>query len=474
MEFIQRAIFGNCGVGINISREAPFTVQLLHEGRSAHRSGLIKPGDVIVSIAGESLQGKSVDQLTGLMLGPPSSPVELGLSRGSVLLRVWLLRSPSKLTQVEVQKQRDLQSKRGGVSQQSSRSSVHRQASRMTDTSYLMSQASIGSLGEEASIGSSGEESYRASIGSLGEESYRELGNEQSFDPDRLHLEASIMSQYSFHGGGGAESEKSFDPDAMYGERSLAMISEKSFDPEMLVTNLCAQDSFDPDRDGVYPEASDASFDPDRMGFLVSPAKVCQEASDASFDPDRMGFLVQEESFDPEREEQRRSLVFSVSSEMSFDPERLYLERSGVSLGEKSYDPENDARVYPENSDMSFDPERLHYEDSRYTIASQNSFDPERSQASMHSEQSFDPEQASMRSEASYDPESSQGSMREDKSFDPDLSTTLPGTSSELSFDPDRSNASIQSDQSFDPERKHASEEEGEEDEEAHGDERRA
>lgn len=56
MEFIQRAIFGNCGVGINISREAPFTVQLLHEGRSAHRSGLIKPGDVIVSIAGESLQ----------------------------------------------------------------------------------------------------------------------------------------------------------------------------------------------------------------------------------------------------------------------------------------------------------------------------------------------------------------------------------------------------------------------------------
>ena len=130
MEFLQRAI-GHCGVGINISREAPFTVQLLHEGRSAHRSGLIKPGDVIVSIAGESLQvvasplsprrgfvirassaitphltfyaaaqGKSVDQLTGLMLGAPSSPVELGLSRGSVLLRVWLLRSPSKLSQV--------------------------------------------------------------------------------------------------------------------------------------------------------------------------------------------------------------------------------------------------------------------------------------------------------------------------------------------------------------------------------------
>ena len=55
MEFLQRAI-GYCGVGINISRETPFTVQLLHEGRSAHRSGLIKPGDVIVSIAGESLQ----------------------------------------------------------------------------------------------------------------------------------------------------------------------------------------------------------------------------------------------------------------------------------------------------------------------------------------------------------------------------------------------------------------------------------
>ena len=41
-----------------------------------------------------------MDQLTGLMLGAPSSPVELGLSRGSVLLCVWLLRSPSKLTQV--------------------------------------------------------------------------------------------------------------------------------------------------------------------------------------------------------------------------------------------------------------------------------------------------------------------------------------------------------------------------------------
>ena len=34
------------------------------------------------------------------------------------------------------------------------------------------------------------------------------------------------MSQYSFHGGGGAESEKSFDPDALYGERLSPEILE--------------------------------------------------------------------------------------------------------------------------------------------------------------------------------------------------------------------------------------------------------
>jgi len=66
MDFLQRA-FGACGVGMNISREAPFTVQLLHEGRSAHRSGLIKIGDVIVSISGESLRVAPLPE--------PSSPI---------------------------------------------------------------------------------------------------------------------------------------------------------------------------------------------------------------------------------------------------------------------------------------------------------------------------------------------------------------------------------------------------------------
>ena len=37
----------------------------------------------------------------------------------------------------------------------------------------------------------------QASIGSLGEESYRELGNELSFDPDRLRDK---ISQEKWHG----------------------------------------------------------------------------------------------------------------------------------------------------------------------------------------------------------------------------------------------------------------------------------
>ena len=140
--------------------------------------------------------------------------------------------------------------------------------------------------------------------------------------------------------------------------------------------------------------------------------RVFPEESDVSFDPDRMGFLAPsaEESFDPDRER-----VMPITSEMSFDPERcappagleaccaprpslrraracaraaagrLAFEMSAASIAERSYDPEADAdargALFPINSEMSFDPEKLHFdfEASRLSAAPQPSFDPENS-----------------------------------------------------------------------------------------------
>ena len=51
-------------------------------GSPAEAAG-IQPGDVIVSVNGTSLDGKTIDQATALIKGPENTTVELGLTRGT-------------------------------------------------------------------------------------------------------------------------------------------------------------------------------------------------------------------------------------------------------------------------------------------------------------------------------------------------------------------------------------------------------
>ena len=73
------------------------------------RSGIIKPGDVIAKIDAVPLAGETVATLTQLMLGPPGSFVEITLHRGPQMICVSLVRSPSKLTPLQVNHQREAQ-----------------------------------------------------------------------------------------------------------------------------------------------------------------------------------------------------------------------------------------------------------------------------------------------------------------------------------------------------------------------------
>jgi len=126
------------------------------------RSGIIKPGDVIAMIDGVPLAGETVAKLTQLMLGPPGSFVDLTLHRGAQTLCVSLIRSPAKLTPLQVNQQREANAAqrragaRGGVLKE--RSTL----SRMTENSYVVSQSSFASIDDHE---------------------YRELGGEQSWDP---------------------------------------------------------------------------------------------------------------------------------------------------------------------------------------------------------------------------------------------------------------------------------------------------
>jgi hypothetical protein len=336
-----------CGVGMNITSDQPFTVQLMHEGRSAHRcalhaslsllaspavdglrasrwnvctaphapvpsvvtgtacvclfvcvcmtardcagwvcsSGIIKPGDVIAMIDGVPLAGETVAKLTQLMLGAPGSLVELTLYRGAQTIVVWLIRSPSKLTPLQVNQQREAQN--AGKNRSGGKGGVMRERSamsRMTENSFLVSQSSYASIDDNE---------------------YRELGGEQSWDPDALASQPSLVaSEASFDPERvvfNQMSEKSFDPEAMQDERDL--MSERSFDPEMLVQ--MSEKSFDPE-----------SFDADAHSM----------ASEKSFDPEMMGFMS-EKSFDPEAQEALNQMSgLSLSSQKSFDPEMLDLE----------------------------------------------------------------------------------------------------------------------------------------------------
>jgi carboxyl-terminal processing protease len=73
------------GVGMSVSTvPLGLRVEEVYDGSPAKAGGL-KVGDVIVSVNGTSLKGKTSDQSTALIKGPTGSSVTLGLERGKSL-----------------------------------------------------------------------------------------------------------------------------------------------------------------------------------------------------------------------------------------------------------------------------------------------------------------------------------------------------------------------------------------------------
>ena len=325
-------------------------------------------------IDGVALAGETVAKLTQLMLGPPGSFVELTLHRGAQVIEVWLMRSPSNLTPLQVNQQREKQTmckrkQRAGVTNE--RSTM----SRMTENSYLESQSSFASIDDDV---------------------YRELGGEDSWDPEAMAAQPSmVMSEASFDPERmvtNQMSEKSFDPECMQDAHDL--MSERSFDPEMLVQ--MSEKSFDPEM-----------YDPDAQSL----------ASQKSFDSEMIGFMS-EKSFDPESENALRQM--SLMSQKSFDPEMIDLQDL---KSERSFDPEcAEAAVNMSiNSQKSFDPELLHFDQSGASMFSQGSFDAELHLANNNQDDQDDDSEGS---DASFDPEQAAGkraaSISSENSFDPE------------------------------------------------------
>ena len=351
----------------------------MHEGRSAHRSGIIKPGDVLAEIDGVALAGGTVAKLTQLMLGPPGSFVQLTLHRGAQTVLVWLIRSPSKLTPLQVNQQRERQVQATAKTRGAAKGSLARErsaVSRLTEASYLVSQSSFASIDDDQP---------------------RELGGEQSWDPDTMATQVSMVM-----------SEASFDPERLVMDELRV---EQSFDPERAMhdgSDLTSERSFDPE---MLVQMSEKSFDPERMSMI----------SEKSFDPDRMGFMseqsmshISQKSFDPE------AMRSQHLSEPSFDPEFLHFEESRLSV----------------TSGRSFDADHLHFEPSRLSLSRVLATLPEAS-----STQHKDCGQSSQTSDDSFDPESAAHGSRSglpEQSFDAEADGNRPSSaSSERSFDPE-------------------------------------
>ncbi|EKX41147.1 hypothetical protein GUITHDRAFT_164491 [Guillardia theta CCMP2712] len=356
-----------CGVGLQITSAQPYVVQMLHEGRSAHRSGLIKPGDVLAAIDGLPTRSMSIVDITSRMLGTPGSFVRLSIFRGAQQMEIWLMRQAVKLTPLQAQQQRDFQSQ-----QELGKRRVEQQSSRMTERSFAMSQMSFVSIDENE---------------------HASLGGERSYDPTSISKQFSVYSEVSFDPesskfAAAVESERSFDPDRYL--KQLSYLSEKSFDPEMLVTKLSGERSYDPDidRESLY---SQASFDPDRMGFM----------SEKSFDPESEAFRQMSITRSRVAAIATSSLTFARKS---FDPESAMEASQSCSVlpvqntkREKSFDPDN-FDVFPENSEMSFDPDLLSFPNKSFTSSlAESSYDPEESDernGRKENSKSFDPEES--------------------------------------------------------------------------------
>jgi len=105
-------------LGIQVSRpvgvdEGPYEVVGLADGGAAHKSGALKPGDLVYEVNGQSVTSLSMDQVSQLLRGPATSPVQMLLSSppGSVGARSGedsLLASSRSQSPVSVDRRRAL------------------------------------------------------------------------------------------------------------------------------------------------------------------------------------------------------------------------------------------------------------------------------------------------------------------------------------------------------------------------------
>jgi carboxyl-terminal processing protease len=71
------------GIGVSVSgRDGAPRIVEVYEDTPAQRAGLL-PGDVLVRINGQSLEGMAIDEMTTLVRGPAGTDVELTVHRGS-------------------------------------------------------------------------------------------------------------------------------------------------------------------------------------------------------------------------------------------------------------------------------------------------------------------------------------------------------------------------------------------------------
>uniref|UniRef100_A0A6U6E581 WW domain-containing protein n=1 Tax=Guillardia theta TaxID=55529 RepID=A0A6U6E581_GUITH len=73
------------GIGLLLSRDPPYKILSIHPQVQQAHAGLINIGDEVVAINGESLKGKSWEQVRSLALGEEASDVLLQLLPGSAL-----------------------------------------------------------------------------------------------------------------------------------------------------------------------------------------------------------------------------------------------------------------------------------------------------------------------------------------------------------------------------------------------------
>ncbi len=62
----------------------------------------LEPGDVIVAIEGEPLEGKTVDEVRALLRGPVGTNVALEVRRGDTLEELHVERAPYRSSQLDI------------------------------------------------------------------------------------------------------------------------------------------------------------------------------------------------------------------------------------------------------------------------------------------------------------------------------------------------------------------------------------